>query len=400
MEVFLMPFFPTPEAPDLWHYLKARSDSGRPILLYGMGNGADKILAVCEKFGITVRDCFASDGFVRGHSFHGRRVLSFTEARETYGDSMLVLLSFATSRPDVLQLIEQVAATCELYAPDVPVCGDTLFDSAFYGLHKGKFLAARALLADDRSREVYDGIIFYKLSGRIDILRATESTVEDAFRHILPTETLRTAADLGAYNGDSLRELMIYAPDLTEAVVMEPDRRNFAKLTAWTNGLAADGSPLKIHTVQAGAYDQSGTVHFHASGNRNATLCDTPDGTPDGTPAMFSTSEQYFGKTVSVPVRPLDEVWRETVGIDTALDYIKYDVEGSERAALLGSQGVIKAFSPALLVSLYHRSEDLFALPLLIHELNPDYRMYLRRMAGIPAWDINLYCVKTYGSKE
>ncbi len=389
-----MPFTPIPATPDLWHYLKARSDEGRPILLYGMGNGADKILAVCEKLGITVRDCFASDGFVRGHAFHGRRVLSFTEACEIYGDGMIVLLSFASSRPDVLELIDHVASVCELYAPDVPVCGDTLFDSVFYEAHKGEFAAARDLLADDESRAVYDGIISYKLSGRMDILRATESAAEDAYRHILHAETFRTAADLGAYNGDSLRELMACAPDLSTAVAMEPDRRNFKKLTDWIKGLDTQESALTVHAVQAGAYDKSGALHFHASGNRNATLCDTPAFTPDGAPAMFATSEQYFGKTVSVAVRSLDEVWAESAGRDTPLDYIKYDVEGSEAAALRGSQEVIRAFSPALLVSLYHRSEDLFELPLLIRELNPRYRFYLRRMAGIPAWDINLYCVK------
>ena len=45
-------------------------------------------------------------------------------------------------------------------------------------------------------------------------------------------------------------------------------------------------------------------------------------------------------------------------------------------------------------MSAYHRSADLFRLPLLVHELNPGYRLYLRRMAGVPAWDINLYAVK------
>ncbi len=389
-----MSFTPSPAMPDLWHYLKVQSNSGRPILLYGMGNGADKIMTVCEKYSISVRDCFASDGFVRGHSFHGRRVLSFSEARETYGDGMIVLLSFASSRPDVLALIDRVAATCETYAPDVPVCGNTLFDSTFYETHKAEFTAVRDLLADDESRAVYDGIIAYKLSGRIDILRATESKAGDAYRRILHAENFRTAADLGAYNGDSLRELMIYAPHLTEAVAMEPDRRNFKKLSDWATGLDAQGMTLKVHAVQAGAYDKSGTLHFHASGNRNATLCDTPAFTPDGAPAMFATSEQYFGKSVAVSVRPLDEIWRETTGIDTPLDYIKYDVEGSEYAALVGSQEHIKAYAPALLVSLYHRSEDLFELPLLLHRLNPDYRFYLRRMAGVPAWDINLYCVK------
>ena len=76
------------------------------------------------------------------------------------------------------------------------------------------------------------------------------------------------------------------------------------------------------------------------------------------------------------------------------VDYIKYDVEGSEREAILGSQKTISEHTPALLVSLYHRSEDLFDLPLLLHELCPDYKLYLRRMRYIPAWDINLYAIK------
>ena len=101
----------------------------------------------------------------------------------------------------------------------------------------------------------------------------------------------------------------------------------------------------------------------------------------------------YFGKTTEVPVCALDHVTKTYLGAGARLDFIKYDVEGAEREALLGSQEVIRRDSPALLVSAYHRNRDLFELPLLVHKLNPTYRLYLRRMAGVPAWDINLYAV-------
>ena len=48
---------------DLWSYL---CESDKKIVMYGMGNGADKILSICERRGIEVSDFFASDGFVRG----------------------------------------------------------------------------------------------------------------------------------------------------------------------------------------------------------------------------------------------------------------------------------------------------------------------------------------------
>lgn len=70
------------------------------------------------------------------------------------------------------------------------------------------------------------------------------------------------------------------------------------------------------------------------------------------------------------------------------------DVEGAERPAILGAEKTIKTFSPALLISLYHRNEDLFDLPLLIHQLNPEYKLYIRHELYIPAWETNLYAVK------
>ena len=379
---------------DLWQTLKTASDGGRPILLYGMGNGADKILTVSTAYGIPVADFFASDGFVRGHSFHGKVVLSFSQACEKYGaKNMIVLLSFASSRPEVLETIGRVAETCEMYIPDVPVCGTELFNAEFYEAHRDEIAAARSLFADEESRRVYDGIIKYKLTGRMDVLRATESEPADAYRHILRAEGFVTAADLGAYNGDSIRDLRQYAPALREVIALEPDRRNFRKLTEYATALKEAEDSLTVHPVQAGAWSHTATLTFHGSGNRNAGLTDAP-AEAKGNILPPTADNPYFGKTAEVPVTALDTVAEEILGSGTHIDYIKYDVEGAETEALLGSRAIIQRDAPALLVSAYHRSHDLFRLPLLVHELNPGYKLYLRRMAGVPAWDINLYAVK------
>ena len=106
-----------PASTDLWRHLK---ETDKPILMYGMGNGADKILAELDKRGIEICDFFASDGFVRGHFFHGKRVLSYSEAKEQYGD-FIVLLAFGSSLDDVIENIIKISKEQELYAPDVPV---------------------------------------------------------------------------------------------------------------------------------------------------------------------------------------------------------------------------------------------------------------------------------------
>jgi FkbM family methyltransferase len=349
--------------PDLWRYLAA---ADRPVALYGMGNGADKILAVCERYGIPVADFFASDGFVRGHSFHGKRVLSYSEVKEKYGEKDLIaLLSFGSSLPQVLSLFDRVDGEVELYAPDVPVCGENLFNREFYEAHLAELREAEALLADEESRRIYREVIAYKLDGRLSHLRAATSDKEEVMRGLLRAEEIRSYADLGAYNGDTVRELMGYAKDLSRVTAMEPDRRNFKKLSDFA---ATVPSPV-IRTVHGAAWSENTTLSFAASGNRNA--------------GAFA-----IGKQVEVAALSLDSV----LGGES-VDYIKYDVEGAEREALLGSRETIRACRPRLLVSAYHRSEDLFALPLLIHSIEPSYRIYLRRYPYVPAWDLNLICL-------
>ena len=59
------------------------------------------------------------------------------------------------------------------------------------------------------------------------------------------------------------------------------------------------------------------------------------------------------------------------------------DVEGNELKAIAGAEKTIKAQKPKMLVSCYHRSEDLFTLPLRISEINPDYKVYMRHLQPI-----------------
>lgn len=351
---------------DLWQSLTKET---RPILLYGMGNGADKILATLAEYGVQVADFFASDGFVRGHAFHTKRVLSFSEAKEKHGD-FVVLLSFGSARDEVLSQIEAVAGERTLYIPDVPVVGTRRFTLSYAKEHEAELARARALLCDEPSRQMLDRMIAYKLTGQASLLWEGCTTAQEELCAFLPKDC-RAYADLGAYNGDTVSELLQYAPNLERIYALEPAKRNYEKLLARAQ---SEGFAPRLTACQAAAWSCDTTLTFRDEGNRNAGLGDTVSAAG--------------GKIRTVEARSLDSI------LDGArVDYIKYDVEGAEREALLGSKRTIAAHRPTLCVSAYHRSEDLFALPLLLEALCPDYRFYLRRRRGVPAWDLNLYAV-------
>ena len=343
---------------DTWTYLK---NTGKPLCMYGMGNGADKILKVLEEKGIEIADFFASDGFVRGHTFHSKKVLSYSETKEKY-DDFAVVLAFGSSLGDVLDNFYRIAGERELVAPDVPVCGGELFDKDFFDRNEDKIDSVYSLLADDRSREVFREVIEFKYSGNISHLKSSNAGREDVLGGILSPGGYSVTADLGAYNGDTVREILAASGSIRKIFALEPDRRSYRKLSAFIEN---SGLSEKVIPIFAAAGENDGEGLFSSEGNRNSGLSDK-------------------GKD-TVTIRSVD-----SLSLGEKLDMIKYDVEGAEKAAILGSRGQITENRPDLIVSVYHRSEDIFSLPLLVNSLCPEYRLYLRREMYVPAWDVEL----------
>ncbi len=354
-------------AVDVWTRL---SETKKPIIMYGMADGAEKILALMEKYGLEPADFMASDEFVRGHSFKGHRVKKLSEIEELY-DDFIVVICFGTAIPEVMENIMRISEKYETVAPDVPVIGDGLFDGDYISDHEFEIMTLKTLLADDQSRECLDMLMKYRITGDIGILRECESPREEMI-DILNINTNETYVDLGAYDGDTIEEfLKLTNKQFQRIYALEPDRRSFTKLRRRLYYISANLLVAK----NAAAWSSNTKLMFYNKAGRSSSFTD-------------NISEHTKGRGYET----------EAVSVDSLLSgkpatLIKYDVEGSEREALLGSEQTIKMYKPRLIVSLYHRVEDLIELPLLIHELNPNYKMFLRHHPYIPAWDTDLYCL-------
>ena len=353
-----------PEHPcrmDMWDKLASEK---RPVVVYGMGNGADKLIARFEKYGIKIADFFASDGFVRGHEFHGMRVKSFSEIKSDYPE-FVIALSFASSRCEVLEMLAEINSNFEMYIPDMPVAGEEYFDKDFYNENYSAILSAYESLADERSKSIFAAIINYKLTGKMDYLEGAFSDRSEMYS-IIKNRVVKAYVDAGAYNGDTLREAIENFDALECAYLIEPDPKNFKKLSKYIENI----EQISVKTFNAAAWCEGGTGEFSSGGNRNSSV---------------NSTRSYENKMTEIPLVAIDEI------VDQKIDYIKYDVEGAEYEALVGSDRVIREFSPTLLVSLYHRSKDIFFLINYLAEHYGDrYEFHLARLRCVPAWEINL----------
>lgn len=69
------------------------------------------------------------------------------------------------------------------------------------------------------------------------------------------------------------------------------------------------------------------------------------------------------------------------------------DIEGAEYQALMGAADVIQRDMPTLMISVYHKQDDLIKIPLLIKSLNYRYKLYLRHYRSMSIQETVLYAV-------
>ncbi len=342
-----------------WNYLQ---HCRKPIILYGMGNGADKVLKIFDKKNITCHGVMASDDFVRGQQYKHFTVKPLRYFENLY-DDFIIAITFGTQIPQVIGQIKELSQKHHVIVPNVPVYGEGIFDDDFISRNQEKIELAYLLFSDSRSREVYRHALQFYYSGNMNYLFASFDTKDELFSGILSLSPHENYLDLGAYRGDTIEELIRYAGGYRKIIAIEPDPKTYKKLCSYI----ADKNNVTAYQKLVWRKNNLSLL-FADNGGRNSTL--------------DSRSGIY-----------IDTITIDEVAKNMQISYIKMDVEGAEKEVLAGGTRTLQSFMPKLNVAVYHRFEDVFAIPLMIHAINPDYRFYLRHHPYIPMWDMNLYCV-------
>ena len=342
--------------PSVWEKLQKEKS---PIALYGTGNGADTVLDVFEDLGVKASAVCASDGFVRKRTFRDFEVISISKTLEVF-ENPLFCLSFASSIPEVMESIIGLSKKHRLLVPVVPVFGKDIIDRDFIIKNKDKIESAYNLLADEKSKEIFENILTFEFTGELEFLLKTESSRQEALCELLRLTDKEHYADLGAYRGDTIDELSCLCSGFEKAYAFEPDKKTFLKLKENTK----DFENLSLFPYAL--WKENTALNFSGGGGRQSAL----------------NSEGYEVEAVAL----------DSVLGDKKLTYIKADVEGAEKEAIEGMSRILREQKPKLCISAYHKSADIFELILQIHSINPQYKIHLRHHPYIPAWDTNIYC--------
>jgi len=158
--------------------------------------------------------------------------------------------------------------------------------------------------------------------------------------------------DCGAFNGDTICDLIDIVGKIESLVLFEPCMQNFEKLSKYISS-NLDRIADCIILYPCGVWDKTEQVQFNADA------------------ASASAISKDGGSFI------------QCVAIDDVLHgfaptFIKMDIEGAEPKAIKGAEMAIKNYKPDLAISVYHSLTHFWEIPELISKWVPEYRFYLR----------------------
>ena len=266
------------------------------------------------------------------------------------------------------------------------------------------FYAARSLLEDDASRDLFDRLVLYRLLGHLHVRLPVRH------RSVVPAEwKIDDTGDAGMLGQLRVFSVPYAGSDVwvkcvpsNVAATFLSDQYRFdrggVRIMAEPGDYVIDGGGCFGDTALAFAADigASGRVYTfdpilkHCEIMREAFqmnpqlasrisvfdvgLSDTNterDAAHSGPQSINPGARLEEG----LPTRTIDSLVDS--GEIERIDLLKMDIEGSELGALQGGEKALRRWRPRLAISLYHRPEDLFSIPLWLGSLECGYRFFL-----------------------
>ncbi|MEO5888191.1 MAG: FkbM family methyltransferase [Anaerolineales bacterium] len=357
-----------PSLPAFWQ------NEHTTIFIYGTGTMAQDVYRVLTDHGWPVTGFI--DHMERENPFiHSIRIYQPQNAPQTKSQNNVVILGIHNYQADLLTIIKKlnncgfnrIVSIVELYDHFGAQLGVRywLTSRNFYPPLAQVLEQLDSLWADERSQSLYRSILEFRLTGDATLLPApdfgTQYHPEDVPSPKLPIRFV----DCGAFDGDTLSDLIKVGLPVEAVAAFEPDLANFGKLK---NFISQESRLANVSLWPCGVYSSTTQLTF-----------ETGKDTASGISASGKTIIQCIALDDAIPT--------------FAPTLIKMDIEGSEYEALLGARRLIEEHTPGLALSVYHRPEHLWQLPLLAQRLsNGNYHFYLRSHA-YNGFELFLYAI-------
>lgn len=327
------------------------------VALFGAGTGGIHTYDFLRKYGLHNKVvCFIDNNSRKqGDFLRGVSIVSLDHFKKLNPENYLILVSCGEGDEIRRQCIDSKIPENKVLIPDLTLLNVPGIDYQFIWNHISEFDFLYHLLSDDWSRRTLINLLNYKITHDLQLIKQIcDDSVNQYFdKELIDFSDVKTFVDCGAYTGDTIDSLLNkYHFDGGEVLCFETDEGNFSILKQHISEIEKKYN-IKGRCYNLAVWSKTDTLHFNAIGSGSGFI----------DPAA----------NIKVCAEPLDKILAKE-----KVDFIKMDIEGAEINAIAGAFNIIQENCPILAISVYHKPEDLFQIPMLIKAFNPNYKLYLR----------------------
>lgn len=336
----------------------------RRVVIWGGGNRCKELLPY---FARRFKEILIVDRKKFGQEINGIRILE-PEVLASMNDVVVLIVG---------QFPYSIRLELEAINPIIPFFSEWWIEHGEYIVKHTRFQPkldidrARNVcefLSDEESKRVYNEIIKKRYRGIADYsdIRSKEGYFP---RDIFELSDREIYVDCGAFNGDTIKEFIdVVDGNFRHIVAYEADPYNYKKIQ---ESLIYFLNKEKVSLFNLAVSSSEKEIQLCAGIDASSYCKELDDD------SFAPRNIEY--QTINIGSVCLDK----HIGDNTERypTIIKMDIEGCEVDAIKGAQKLIKEHKPKLAICIYHKEMDFVDIPELIHELVPEYRLFIRHQS-------------------
>lgn len=330
-------------------------ETNEPIVVFGVGHAGVACYDMLIDWGCRCEIVFC-DNYKSGTK-KGTRIISFNElVTNLYYFHSIIIIAIGTKGSSEVykQLIDNKITEERIILRDF-ICDKV--DVNYIKANEENLKKIYEKLGDDLSREVFWKKVESALYCKINMNSVYKSGEVQYFDKLFEFNGKEVFIDCGSYIGDTALEFIKRTRNLYSHIfAFEPEVENCKSIQKNLS------SYEDITIINKGLWDQEAKLRFNSGG---------------GAASSISSNGE-----IEIEVTYIDSLLK-TAYIPTI---IKMDIEGSEIRAICGAAETIRVHKPKLAICIYHKPTDIIEIPMLINQLNPDYKYYLRHYESGFSW--------------
>lgn len=366
----------------------------KKIYIWGTGNTAslyqESLIRLEQEGSLAIAGYVDNNSAKWGGLFGGKPVISPQEFSKLPSKCALI----CSPQKQVVQAIQQQLQGLSAEGYHI--------DEVILKSHKDKLLQCLDLLEDTESKETYSHIIACRLANEYPLDQFISTGQYFQPREFYQRNPNEVFIDCGAFVGDTI-ERYVWKKDgvFRKAIGFEPDPDNYRAMEARINRLKKEwnvpASAFEIYPY--GLSDKSAYSKIEKDAANNGLgskivglssfpSSDAPDKAPKGSGSSETRSEEENCRGLTDSNCQEHNAGEECriVSIDDFIEepytFLKADIESYEYKLLLGARNSIVKWHPLLAICIYHSAADLYDIPLLLHSIEPSYKMKIRHYSN------------------